>query len=777
MGKLYMIGNTHFDPVWLWKWDETMSSITATFRSALKRMEEYPEFIYSFATPPVFEWIKNTDPALFDEIKRRIEEGRWEIAEGWWVQPDCFSASGESYVRQGLYGQRYLMENFGKYANTVFQIDSFGHSIMLPQILSKSKIENYVFVRPENTHVTLQSPLFWWKSPDGSMVKTYRVAKPYDYGETTALQEADDQNEDGMVVYGVTDHGGAPTKRAIEEICRSEKAFCSTVQRFFDEHTPANTLEKELITGDFGPYANITKIKSLNRFAEYAVLNAEKSSVIAGKYKRDELTKCWKDILFNQFHDILGGACIKDAYFDAENMYKRAVATANEILHYNLLRVTNNIKMLGENPDTIWNVVVWNMNASPYDGYVEAELQWMHEFPAYDRGIVLEDEEKNIYECQIIREKSVIPKFRSRILFKAGIPSLGYKAFRVIKTEVDKPEDNLRFDERIETDRYEIILNKDGGGIKSVFDKKQGKMLCQNILIPQCFEDDADTWAFNTKGYGNETESFCFKRSAVIENGIHRTVVKMSYSFRDSIIDFYHTFYKNENYFDVKYKVNWNEKHLVLKLLTDAEGDEHIVSTPYGKVARSSCTRDVPMGEWISACDMSFAADSIFSYNMQNKQLGLTVLRSPIYGDLRMGDIDFDTDYDITEQGLKEGNIRIYLEKDVEIESEASLFHNSPIVLCEACHGGDLPPSCSYLEHHSPNIIVSVVKVCEDDDCIIIRGYETKGMAEEFAFQYSGKEYKVDVNGFEIFTVKICGDSCIKTNMLEDEVCYEDWRN
>ena len=114
MRKIYMIGNTHFDPVWLWKWDEAMASIRATFRSALDRMKEDENFIYSFCTPPVFDWIKNTDPEMLEEIKQRIKEGRWDIAEGWWVQPDCYSACGESYVRQSLYGQKYLLENFGK---------------------------------------------------------------------------------------------------------------------------------------------------------------------------------------------------------------------------------------------------------------------------------------------------------------------------------------------------------------------------------------------------------------------------------------------------------------------------------------------------------------------------------------------------------------------------------------------------------------------------------------------------------------------------------------
>ena len=103
--NILMIGNTHFDPVWTWKWEEAMLSIHSTFQSALDRMEEDEEFIYSFATPPVFEWIKKIDPEMFDKIKKRVEEGRWELCEGWWVQPDCYSACGESYARQSLYGQ------------------------------------------------------------------------------------------------------------------------------------------------------------------------------------------------------------------------------------------------------------------------------------------------------------------------------------------------------------------------------------------------------------------------------------------------------------------------------------------------------------------------------------------------------------------------------------------------------------------------------------------------------------------------------------------------
>ena len=153
-----MIGNTHYDPVWTWTWDEGLTSIHSTFRSALDRMNESPDFIYSFSNPQIFEWIKKIDPQMFSEISKRIEEGRWDLNEGWWVQPDTFSASGESYARQSLYGQKYLKQNFNKYSKCLFNIDSFGHNSQTPQILEKSRMKYYCFYRPEKWFFELKNP-------------------------------------------------------------------------------------------------------------------------------------------------------------------------------------------------------------------------------------------------------------------------------------------------------------------------------------------------------------------------------------------------------------------------------------------------------------------------------------------------------------------------------------------------------------------------------------------------------------------------------------------
>ncbi len=766
MKKVYMIGNTHFDPVWLWKWDEAMSSITATFRSALDRMKEYPDFKYSFATPPVFEWIKKTNPQMFEEIKQRVKEGRWELAEGWWVQPDCYSPSGESLVRQGLYGQKYLMDNFEMYSETVFNIDSFGHPPTLPQILSKSRIKNYVLCRPEGRHIELSEPFFNWESKDGTKILAYRDDAPYKPDTGEAIDEAKDCQYDTMQVFGVTDHGGAPTIKSIEQIYQRDNAVFSTVKDFFKNRKTDYTVTKEFVTGDFGVYANHSEIKALNRTAEYAVLNAEKASVIADNYDIIALKNCWHDILFNQFHDILGGACIKAAYTDARNMLGRAIMTANEITHFNLLKVTNNIQMPGSNPDNAWNVVVWNMNSIQFDGYIEAEVQWAHEFPWYDKEIILEDAEGNRYECQIIRERSVIPRFRSRFLFKAQIPSMGYKAFKVIQTNCEIRNKKVDNPYITETNDYKITLSQIGE-ITSVFSKNLNKEICKKLFVPMCFADDGDTWAFNIDSYGAPCEPFKFEKIEVTESGTLRTTIKVTYSFRSSKLEMYYSFYNKEDYIDVRYKVNWNEKHLAFKLITETSGNEHKVAVPYGSTERFETKADVPMGEWLTTDNLTFCTNHIFAYNMTEKQLGLTVLRSPIYGDLRLGELDLDTDYDIMEQGITEGNIRVYLKQYVNAPELAATFNNSPIFLCEANHSGTLPSENSYLEVSSESVNLTVVKKAEDSENLILRGVEYSGIAQEIELKIKNNTYRLSVKPYEIFTVAFDGKSIQKTDMLE----------
>ena len=167
---LHMIGNAHIDPVWLWQWQEGFHEVKASFRSALDRMNEDDQFKFVSSSAAFYEWVEKSDPAMFDEIKARVKEGRWRVVGGWWIQPDCNIPAGESLVRQALYGQRYFLDKFGVTATTGYNVDSFGHNSMLPQILRKAGLRYYVFLRPMPHEKGLPNRLFWWESDDGARV-------------------------------------------------------------------------------------------------------------------------------------------------------------------------------------------------------------------------------------------------------------------------------------------------------------------------------------------------------------------------------------------------------------------------------------------------------------------------------------------------------------------------------------------------------------------------------------------------------------------------------
>ncbi|MBQ4089337.1 MAG: hypothetical protein IJC56_05580, partial [Clostridia bacterium] len=540
MNTFHMIGNTHFDPAWLWTWDEAMASIRATFRSALARMDEDPDFRYSFSTPAVFEWIEKTDPELFSEIQKRVAEGRWDIgAEAWWLQPDCNIPRGESLIRQGLYAQQYLMEKFGMKGDSVFNIDSFGHSAMMPQLLSGCGIKNYVFSRPSPRDQSLPDDLFEWVSPDGSKVLAYRPGgaddgsypqdiRKYMDARYEALKTA---GHDAMVVYGVSDHGGAPTKKAIADIRRAmdemdgvNVAF-SDVPGFFRAQQGR---EKGQFTGElqpmfYGPFSDHAEVKRTGRRAEYALDRAEKAGFLANMlcgrpYSADTLKRSWKDTLFCQFHDILGGTCIPEVFVDARDQQGRAIHTANEETHFALQTVCRRIQTVGNNDDAVWNLIIFNLSGADYSGICEAEVQWAWEFPWYEGGIELIDEKGNVIPAQVINEKSVIPGFRSRFAFQADIPAMGWRTYAVRQTG------------------KELRRDVSECAVKSPFKFR-------------AYEDAGDVWCFNTSdGYGKMLEEPVLVERKIAEKGDILTTVRQKWKFRDSIMEEFITEYAGGSY-------------------------------------------------------------------------------------------------------------------------------------------------------------------------------------------------------------------------------------
>ncbi|MBO4733001.1 MAG: alpha-mannosidase, partial [Clostridia bacterium] len=356
--KYYLIGNAHLDPVWQWKVSEGLSLIRSTFRSALDRMKENENYKFTSACAGYYLWIKNVDPDMFDEIKQRVKEGRWGIVGGMWVQPDCNIPSGESFCRHFLYSQRFFKENFGKPTDTGYNVDSFGHSAALPQLFKKAGIDYYVYMRPTREIENLDLPienLHKWVSPDGSEVTAFRILDVYN-GDLSAerLKCYLEKTQDQMVFYGIGNHGGGPSKehlRQAEELVRKDNFSYAVPSEYFK-----NTVDSEMptVTGDLkhhaaGCYSANSRIKFQNRRSECELVSAEIFDTLAGitvggDFHNEEFYKAWQRVMFNQFHDVIAGCCIKEAYLDCYNAFGYARQKAYELQNLALQKVAAKIK-------------------------------------------------------------------------------------------------------------------------------------------------------------------------------------------------------------------------------------------------------------------------------------------------------------------------------------------------------------------------------------------------------------------------------------------------
>jgi alpha-mannosidase len=228
------VGNSHIDMAWLWPWTETVEVVRNTFQSVLDLMREYPDFKFTMSSARTYEWMQEKYPDMFEQIKQRVKEGRWEVIGGMWVEPDLNMPDGESLVRQILVGKRYFQKNFGADIKIGWNPDSFGYNWQLPQIYKKSGIDYFVTSKLlwATDYTKFPYRLFWWEAPDGSRLLTYF---PHEYAnEFDPEQMTQDlsfyapliygprisDSPQMLHLYGIGDHGGGPTRTMLDRADR-----------------------------------------------------------------------------------------------------------------------------------------------------------------------------------------------------------------------------------------------------------------------------------------------------------------------------------------------------------------------------------------------------------------------------------------------------------------------------------------------------------------------------------------------------------------------------
>ena len=802
---LHMIGNAHIDPVWLWRWQEGYHEALASFRSALDRLAEDPEFLFVSSSAQFYAWVEENNPAMFEEIRQRVREGRWEIVGGWWIQPDCNIPSGESFVRQALYGQRYFKSRFGVTARVGYNVDSFGHHGMLPQLLKKSGLDYYVFTRPNPQEMGMPSRLFWWESDDGSQVLAYRIpfeyctwGKELDKHVRRAAGELRSPFDSLMCFYGVGNHGGGPTKENLESIRRLDAApdlprlVFSTPNRYFDcverQNLPIPTLHRELQHHASGTYSVHSGIKRWNRRAEWALVTAEKWAALATVttglgYPLADLGRAWQGVLFNQFHDILAGTSIESAYEDARNLHGEAMTIADRALNAATQSLAWNIgipQAQGTTPIIVFNPHAW-------DSRVNVEV----EFGRFTDEYGLLDDQRHPVPVQRVQSEATSGG-RNRLSFTADLPALGYRVYHVAPN-VTRPEPPAEFqasDTVLENRRFRLTINPTTGVVQSLYDKQaETEAFTGDAAIPVVVEDRSDTWSHNVFSFRQQTGVFKPTSIRLVERGPVKSVVRVVSEYGRSrlIQDF--TLYADLDYVDVRVTVDWQEEFKALKLRFPINCHFHRVTheIPYGSVDRFANGEEEPGQSWVDVSGssrqtgdrfgVSVINDSKYSQDVYIRDIGLTVLRSPIYAHHDPMVPQDDGLYTFIDQMTQRFCYRIYPHiggwEEAGTVQRAAELNQRPITLIGTYHPqGTLPQVASFVRAEPANVVVSVLKQAEDDDALILRAYETTRAATRASITLPtlGRAIEAQFGPCEIKTFRIPRDSnapVTEVNLIE----------
>jgi len=775
--KLYMIGNAHLDPVWMWTWQEGSAQVKSTIQSALDRMNETPDFKFVSSQAIMYDWLSEISPEMLEEVKKRVEEGRFIICGGWWIQPDCNIPSGESFARHSLYGQRKFKELLGTTATVGYNVDSFGHNAMLPQILKKSGMDAYIMMRPGEHEMHFENGLFIWRSPDGTEIPTFRIQDGYggNFGSREdfenhiekILNAYDDRWDEALCFYGVGNHGGGPTKLNIQFIKEMQEKHpeCEIVfgdpkdffEKIINQNPALPVIDEELQHHASGCYSTTWAVKKHNRMAENRLYFAESFSTIANKllgtpYKKADFARAWQNVLFNQFHDTMGG-CSREEVYEDENEF------AGESL-----------SIASKTENTALQAISWKIDTSKLDGTPVTvfnphpfEIKALVQINAQIKGIKTASGEQ--IPTQNVLSKVKPCHWREDTIFEATLPPMGYSTF-IYTDEKNWHNENLKASEKeLENDLIKITFDSFRGNIMSIYDKEKNiELLAANGAVPIVIDEhEHDTWSHALNYFDKEMAVFADAEIKVIETGPVRATVKVTNRYNASKLTQYFSLTTGSKKISVKCDLEWQEKHKMLKLsyplkVTDPKVKYEI---PFSYIERP-CDGEEEMGHRFltlagNEYTMALINDCKYSFSVKGNDMRMTVVRSPLFADHggpRHDELKYS---DIGVQSFEYCLIPYGTDADYgEITREAAVFNCRPVNIIENNHLGTLPIEDSFVSV-SEGIALSALKQAEDGNGYIVRAYECTGKAREGIISLSviDAEIKANFGKFEVKTFRV----------------------
>ena len=814
---IWFIGNAHIDPVWLWRWQEGFAEIKATFRSALDRMNEFEDFIFTCAGACYYQWVEENEPAMFEEIRRRVREGRWVIAGGWWLQPDCNAPCGESFARHSLYSQRYYEKTFGTRAQFGYNVDSFGHNGMIPQLLSLSGMPRYVMMRPGEHEKALNADAFVWEGVDGTRIPVFRIPFAYcgDWGDRELSRRLDvlterveEKDEPYMLFYGVGNHGGGPTianLRAVVRYTEQDESLRFGQPGDYFDYVEKNDALHLTVKGDLqhhaiGCYSACRAIKRDNRRAENRLLAAEKwmtaaMSLMNLKDYSDKLRTAWADVMFNQFHDIMGGCAIKAAYEDARELHGEALKLGGDVLNAALQRISWHIdtqdgRPLDAGAVTGWEewervtngtpYVVFNPNVFPVDAVV----------PISSRLTGAADETGAPLPFQNVRsEKNTEPERADEEgVVSVSLPPLGWRTI-YLKRYVEDGESAMstrllkgRHD-TLENDWVRLTFNRTSGALSSIYDKTTGRELLASAALAEVIEDyQNDTWAHAKDSLAGTIGAFGGGSLRLVENGAVCAVMRCESHYNDSTLIQDFTLYRDKPDIDVRVRLDWREMFRILKLSfpLKAENTRAVYEIPYGFIEKPANGEEEPGQAWAAVCgeqdgeeaSLAVLTDSCYSYCVDGSALKFIAVRSAGWAD-HFGLKDQDTlAMDLGWHEFAYSIVPGAALDPAELTRRAAALNQPPIVVRETFHRGELPRAASQASVGCDHVLLNVIKPAEDGEGLIVRLSETANIPAhaQIDLPFANASFEADFKPLEIKTFRVDRSGAHPLNLLEEEL-------
>jgi alpha-mannosidase len=809
---VHCVGHAHIDMNWMWTWPETVAVTNDTFTTVLKLMDEFPDFCFTQSQGSVYALIKKYDPELFEEIKRRVAEGRWEIAAVHWVEGDKNLASGESLVRHLLYTRQFMKDNFGLESKDLpldWEPDTFGHAHTIPAIVSRGAVKYYYLCRGGKDE---KPPIFWWQAPDGSRVlvnleTTWYISTigPHnafeflDFVEKTGLQ-------DWMKVYGVGDHGGGPTRRDILQ-CQEMNGWpifpnfkMSTARDYYSllerHENKFPVVDKELNFEFTGCYTSQSQIKKFNRLGENQAVEAETAAVLAHRlldrdYPHQQLRDAWINILFGHFHDILPGSGVQATRQYQSGLFQESAAAFGIIKNKSLNAIAGKI-------DTSFSVVEKDrvllkkgqersMGAGAgrgtSDGYLSSAIhQKDGSLPivvfnpsAWQRNEVVcvsvwdvDDEVpgKTAAKTNFIVRASdgeTIPSHQVKagdywghtyidLVFPVSIGPLGYKSYCIEEKQnmtdeepederggVNLAEEDLGFDNAYLSVRFDRLT----GGITQLTDKKTGVDLADRenpmALLEYILERPGGMSAWVIQDPKRRICPLELDSLKVAHYNPYLASIQAKARLNQSDLTITYTLRAGEPWLEIAVKAFWLEHGsseigiptLRMQYPTRLHQPKACYEIPFGSIERPlNGGEEVPGLRWANVSGhlkgstvrggLLLLNDCKYGHSLEESTLRLTLIRSSYSPDplpelgnhtMRMALVSYGGDLTPAEM----------------VRLGASFNHPLQIIYTDT-HKGNLPSNANFLVASEPsNIIVSSLKIAEQEDAVIVRLYEADG--------------------------------------------------